>query len=71
MSGCRSCGAEIVWAITTSGKRMPIDAAPVPNGNVTLRDDGGDAPTALVGKGGTHVSHYATCSEAKQWRKPR
>lgn len=25
---CRSCGAEIVWAITERGKRIPLNAEP-------------------------------------------
>lgn len=30
MSVCRSCQAEIIWAVTKTGARMPLDAAPVP-----------------------------------------
>lgn len=45
-SQCRSCGAEIFWATTTtSGKRNPIDADPVVGGNLFLfahRDGGMD-----------------------------
>ena len=26
---CRLCGAEVVWALTDHGRRMPIDRAPV------------------------------------------
>ena len=33
---CRSCGAEIVWAVTQLGKRMPVDVAPVVGGNLVL-----------------------------------
>ena len=25
MSTCRSCGAEIIWAITEAGKRIPLE----------------------------------------------
>lgn len=35
MARCRSCEAEIVWAQTTSGKLMPLDAD---------NDDGYDRP---------------------------
>lgn len=39
---CRSCGAPIVWARTSRGRRIPLDAAPDPErGNVVL--DGGRA----------------------------
>lgn len=33
---CRSCAAPIVWVMTLSGKRMPVDAAPVGDGNVVI-----------------------------------
>jgi hypothetical protein len=37
MSECRSCGAEIVWVVTDSGKRIPVDAETatreIPNSN--------------------------------------
>lgn len=35
-TNCRTCGAEIFWAITTEGHRIPLDAAPVPDGNIVL-----------------------------------
>mgnify|MGYP001580168752 CR=1 FL=1 len=36
MSTCRSCGAEIVWARTAAGKRMPVTSAQRPDGNLIL-----------------------------------
>ena len=52
MSECRSCRAPIVWAVTSDGKRMPLDAAPIPAGNVVLVGtsvtDHGATPTARV-----------------------
>lgn len=32
---CRSCGADIFWVITT-GKRMPLDLRPSPDGNLYI-----------------------------------
>ena len=29
MSKCKSCGAEIIWITTTTGKKMPVDAGAV------------------------------------------
>lgn len=29
VKACRSCGAKIVWIVTTAGRRMPLD---VPSG---------------------------------------
>lgn len=37
---CRSCDAPIIWATLPSGERMPLDALPVPDGNVLLHSDG-------------------------------
>ena len=41
---CTSCGAKLIWALTDSGRHMPVDPEPVPaalipearNGNVVL-----------------------------------
>jgi len=35
-SRCRACGGVIVWALTESGRRLPVDAAPTPNGSLEL-----------------------------------
>lgn len=49
MSRCKTCQAEIVWAVTANGKAMPVDAAPAENGNVRLVERGpGQAPSAEV-----------------------
>lgn len=32
MASCKSCGAEIVWALTIAGRRMPVDAKPAAAG---------------------------------------
>jgi hypothetical protein len=57
---CTSCGADIVWFRTSSGKRMPVDEATTkPN----------DAEHMLDLK--RHISHFATCPEADKWRKSR
>lgn len=81
---CRSCQARIVWTTNvSSGRRMPVDADPVAGGNVVLVS-GNDGPEARVltkdelarraprldGKPDLHVSHFATCAQAKDWRKP-
>jgi hypothetical protein len=55
---CRSCGAAIVWFKTSAGKNMPVDAA-----GVTQED--------LVLDLTRHTSHFATCPQANQHRRPR
>lgn len=71
MSVCRSCGAEIVWALTASGKRMPLDAQslPLPPGRFILSGDDPPVATPLRVVTSTYVSHFATCPNASQHRK--
>lgn len=39
-STCRSCGAPIRWVRLPSGKALPIDPVPVPDGTVVVHADG-------------------------------
>jgi hypothetical protein len=52
---CRSCKAPIVWIRTALGKRMPVNYERV----------NGCCPPA------SGTSHFATCPNASDWRKPR
>lgn len=53
---CRSCGAKIIFLFTKTGRSAPIDADTVKPEDVEL-----DLAH--------HVSHFATCPNAKQHRK--
>jgi len=79
MSKCKSCGAEIRWIKTFSGKSMPVDAEPVnfyadggkelfvtSNGAVVhgTRTDGTQDHTHIG-----YISHFATCPNADTHRK--
>ena len=74
---CRSCDAPIFWAVTTTGKTMPVDAEPVPDGNVVLVEQEGDWTQPMVrvlGKDEStdedrYVSHFVTCPQREKWRK--
>ena len=74
---CRSCGAEIVWAVTASGRNMPVDAAPSDAGTITLTQAGTknraevSGPPNLLDDRPRHTSHLATCEFASSHRKPR
>lgn len=76
---CRFCRRPLIWADTDQGRRMPVDAHPVPAGNVMLREQGeGKAPLALVVPFGAFAegepeyrSHLDTCKRADQWRVRR
>ena len=56
---------------------MPIDAEPVPEGGIVLRDPppGESDPTAMVVPPAAfpdepqYTSHFATCKQADEWRK--
>lgn len=70
---CSSCGAEIYWVITGKGRRMPVDCnvpgGQVPFGRTAIGAEQLDGPDAILdGKG---ISHFATCPQAAQHRKPR
>jgi hypothetical protein len=84
MSDCRSCHAPILWAMTASGKRMPMDPDPVATGTFALTLD--DPPTAIhapatvpagtvrLGADGfpaRFTSHFATCPNASQHRRKK
>jgi hypothetical protein len=57
---CKSCGAAIVWFNTKAGRKMPVDASSTKPT---------DAAHQLDLK--RHVSHFATCPNAIQHRRPR
>lgn len=77
---CRSCGQPIQWATTTTGKRMPVDRRPHPDGNVLLRPRTAGPGLEAVVLGPLerlaqervhqlHQSHFATCPQADQHRR--
>jgi hypothetical protein len=72
---CRSCDAAIIWARTSSGSIMPVDAEPVKGANVRLRWEGSNVQAAVVkaslafGSTGLRLSHFVTCPKADQWRR--
>jgi len=66
MSSCKSCGARIIWAITRSGKRMPLDEMCTRVWIVEGRD--GEIHTRPIDG---HKPHFATCPNADQHRKKR
>ncbi len=75
---CRSCGAAVIWTVTHKGRKMPVDAEPVPNGNIRLRPEGDkviaeypgkEHPSLLEDDRKRYVSHFATCDHSDEWRK--
>jgi hypothetical protein len=71
---CRSCGAQIFWVKTSNGKNAPIDAEPVPDGNIIVDEHGHGAviPKAMPIEPDIkrYKNHFATCPDAAtKWRK--
>jgi hypothetical protein len=74
MSECRSCHAEITWAVTTAGKRMPLDNRPTPDGTVVIDPDGRARVLARADLQFARLRftpHWATCPNADAHRRPR
>ena len=81
MSHCRSCGAEIVWATSPTGRAMPLNAKADPMGNVRVFGASG-ARSAVVLAGEKlkraqadgsllFMPHHATCPDGPSWRTKR
>lgn len=79
------CGSDkckdtlVVWC-STGRDRMLVNAEPDPKGNLQLRDHGGADPLAVVLNmaaiatklpGTLHLSHFATCPDAKRYRRKK
>jgi hypothetical protein len=75
MNRCSACGQPLTWALTTAGKRAPINTQPSDNGNVLVLQPrslgeklaitlSGDA-LDLARKHGLplHLNHFADCPE--------
>lgn len=76
MITCRSCGAEVSWVVLTTGRKMPLDPAPVANGTVILSKHDGRgtviAPGTPMPVGVPRFApHFATCPHAAQHRRTR
>lgn len=83
VTACRSCAAPIVWTETERGKHMPVDARPSLAGRFEIREGGPftrpdgtqteeGVPLAVFNPDAREVryeSHFATCPNAKGWRK--
>ena len=75
ISTCRSCGAPIRWIWTTGGKNMPCDAQEIHYSlggrEVFVTADGKVERGTRGGERTGYISHFATCPQADQHRRPR
>lgn len=84
MPKCKSCNAEIRWAVTVNGKKIPIDLlASGSGGNITLAEQPKGPPIAVVldaagnspipslqpsAEAPRYQSHFVTCPQAESHR---
>lgn len=63
---CRACRARLLWAVTVpGGRRMPLEADTVP---VAELSDASGRPVWVVA---ADRAHWASCSHAAAFRRPR
>lgn len=72
-STCKRCPAQILWVASRGGKAMPLDAEPVPDGNIWLDHEGfarylkkGEVPPEGALR---YVSHFSSCPFGPSFRK--
>lgn len=72
---CDHCPADIVWG-NTGNAMMPVNAAPVPGGNVVLMPRAVGSPRVIVTNDATahpdlprYTSHFDTCPAATEMRR--
>jgi hypothetical protein len=73
-SPCKSCGAPVLWAKMPSGKIMPLDLEPCPEGNVRLYPGGKAvvlrAAEVAMAAPPLYRSHFATCPDGAKHKNP-
>lgn len=73
LDNCRSCRAPIRWVrMSSSGKMNPLDAQPSEQGSVRIGENetGTVVPKEDRVEGEPlYLSHFATCPNAKTFRK--
>lgn len=75
---CRSCGADIIWAVTVNDRPIPVDATTAPGGNLRLEPRGHTmapravtVPPKLAFGARLRWPHHGSCPHGKSWkRKP-
>lgn len=79
MAPCRSCGADVLWAVTSRGKPIPIDPEPRPDGNIVVDPVERGRPRSChyatklerAELTSLRVAHFVTCPDREKWRKKR
>lgn len=79
MASCKSCGAPVIWVSLLPAKRTaPLDRETSITGNIRMLGTRNAVAEVVKktdleaerAKGPLYTSHFATCPNAKQHRKP-
>lgn len=78
---CRSCRAPVIWLEhAKTGKPAPIDAEPVPDGNILVDPLNGayrvlaersQRELASAQGSNLYTNHFVTCPQASAWKRAR
>ena len=78
MPVCKGCGAEILWATTINGKKIPLDPEPDPLRGAVFYDGvqaivlrAAARKEALAEGEPLYTAHWSTCARAAHYRKGR
>lgn len=73
---CKGCGAEMIWARTGRGKKMPLDAEPTADGVFVLEGDEQNPTThrlpndaAATYTGEKYTAHWSTCPKRDDFKR--
>lgn len=69
MSLCKTCQAPVLWVKTEGGKNIPLDGKKVANGNIDMI--GGLAYVVPPDGSDRYISHFVTCPQAEEHRRPK
>lgn len=71
---CQSCGAAVLWKVTTDGRRVPVDPSPAPLGVVRVTRGHAqflskDAAAAARAEGEhLYLPHHSSCPSVERHR---
>ena len=68
-SKCRSCGEPVIWAVTETGRTMPLDAKSYTLFVLEPKGAQGGSPRCKAVQ--VRASHFSTCADADAWRKAK